>query len=176
MSISGGRPGRISDIRSLTRSETSSAFSPFSMTTMPLATSPRPPAVTAPLRCIAPSPTSAMSARSTGTPSSARTTTRSRSSTPVRSPIPRTVKRSSRASMNPPLNARLLSPMAWKTSRRVRSYSSSASGRTITSNCWVRPPHEFTSLTPGTERSRVRTSQSWTVLFAIGSSPVTTYW
>ena len=78
--------------------------------------------------------------------------------------------------MNPPLNDWLLSPMAWKTSRRLRSYSSSASGRTTTWNCLVRPPHELISLTPGTDRSRLRTSQSWVVLFAIGSSPVTTYW
>ena len=70
--------------------------------------------------------------------------------------------------MKPPLNDGLLSATASKTSRSDRPYFSSRGGSTTTWNCRVRPPHELISLTPGTERSRVRISQSWMVLGSIG--------
>jgi hypothetical protein len=80
--------------------------------------------------------------------------------------------------MKPPLNDWLLSATACSTSPSDRAYFSSRSGSTTTWNCLVSPPHEFTSPTPDTERSRVRMSQSCVVLATIGSmpSPVTTYW
>ena len=43
--------------------------------------------------------------------------------------------------------------------------------------CFVSPPQELISETPLTERSRVRTSQSWRVFLSIASaSPSMRYW
>ncbi len=95
-------------MRSFARSPTSRPFSPLSMITMPATVSPRPSRVTAPWRGIAPVRTSATSRTSTGTPSTAVITTASMSACPVSRPTPRTVVRSARRSMNPPLNDTLL--------------------------------------------------------------------
>ena len=80
--------------------------------------------------------------------------------------------------MKPPLNDWLLSATACSTSPSDTLNWSSRDGSTTTWNCLVSPPQVFTSLTPGTERRRVRTSQSWVVFADIASTfgPVTTYW
>ena len=94
------------------------------------------------------------------------------------SPTPRTVYRSDRCSMKPPPNDALLSAIAWNTSCSVRPKRLSCRGSTTTWNCCVSPPQELISLTPGTERSRVRMSQSCSVFFVIAStaSPSSRYW
>ena len=54
----------------------------------------------------------------------------------------------------------------------------SSSGRTSTWYCFSKPPNEFTSATPGTERSWGFTTQSWSVRSSV-RSPVgasTLYW
>ncbi len=116
--------------------------------------------VTAPSCGRAPTRTSATSRTLTADPVRVRTTVPAMSSTPVSSPSPRTVSRSPRDSRKPPLNDWLLVDSASTTSCSVRPNDSSLDGSTSTSNARDLPPHEFTSPTPGTARSRVRISQS----------------
>ena len=55
------------------------------------------------------------------------------------------------------------------TSSSVRPYLASFVGSTRTSNCFASPPQALTSATPGTRRSRGRTTQSWSVRSSVRS-------
>ena len=146
--------------------------------TIPATLSPLPSRVTAPLRGISPTVTSATSETKTGTLSTVATTIRFRSSIPVARPSPRTVKRSERCSMKPPEKVALFSERAVTTCRSGRPKRSSLRGSTRTWNSFVCPPQELISETPRTARRRVRTSQSCSAFFVIGSatSPSMRYW
>ena len=88
----GGKPGSIWRMRSLTRSITSTAFSPWRITTIPDTTSPVPSRSATPRRRSGPTVTSPMSRIRIGVPLSlADTTMLSKSATDFAYPRPRTM-------------------------------------------------------------------------------------